>query len=248
VPSPTSPVPRRADARGPEPTGPSWGAADVVAGLAIGIVASTVAVAVALGVGDFDSLDDAPMWVFALLQLPLWLGLAGVPVYAARVKGRGLVEDFGARMRPRDVPIGLAIGVVAQLVVVPLVSWPLLWLLDEDAEELERRAREVTDRAEGAGIVLLVLVLVVGAPLVEELFYRGLTLRVIARRFGPVAAVAGSSVLFAVTHFHLLGLPALVAFGVIAGILVVRSGRLGPAVWAHAGFNLTTVILLLADR
>ena len=40
--------------------------------------------------------------------------------------------------------------------------------------------------------------------------------------------------------------PGLFAFGVVAAVLTQRTGRLGTAIWAHVGFNLTTVVLLLS--
>lgn len=227
---------------------PYWGLGDVAAGFAIGLVASTIAATIAVSAGDYEKLTDAPMWVFALLQLPLWFGLAGAPLYAATVKGCGLAEDFGARMRPIDVPVGLAIGVVTQLTLVPIISWPWLKLLGKDSHDLEDRARDITDRAHGGGVVLLVLVIVIAAPFVEELFFRGLTLRSFERRFGSTPAIAASAVIFGLSHFDGLGLPALVLFGAIVGTLAVRTGRLGPGIWAHVGFNLTTVVALLHNR
>lgn len=201
-----------------------------------------------LGVTGEDDLDDVPMWLYALAQTSQWLGLVGIPVLAARTKGNGLLSDFGATMQWRDVPTGLAIGIALQLVAVPLISWPWLELLDRSGDDLEERARDLTDRAHGFGLVMLVLVVVIGAPLAEELFFRGLALRAIERRAGVVAAVILSSVVFASTHFDLLSFPALVVFGAVMAVLVVRSGRLGPAVWAHVGFNATTIVLLLMDR
>ena len=34
----------------------------------------------------------------------------------------------------------------------------------------------------------------------------------------------------------------------VLSLLVHRSGRLGPAIWAHVGFNATTVVALLLAR
>ena len=58
-------------------------------------------------------------------------------------------------------------------------------------------------------------------------------------------ALIVSAVVFAAGHFQPLQFPALFAFGLVAGILAQRSGRLGPAIWAHVGFNATTTIALL---
>jgi membrane protease YdiL (CAAX protease family) len=183
-----------------------------------------------------------PLWLLTLLQVPLWVGMLGAVLYAAR-KGGGL-GDFGLRMEPRDVPVGLVVGFLAQVVLIPLVYWPLLRLLGDP--DVSAEARALTDRAHGFGVVLLVVLTIVGAPIVEELFFRGLLLRSLERRLRPVAAVAVSALVFALVHFQLLQFLALAMFGAIAGILAHRSRRLGPAIWAHVAFNATTVIALLA--
>jgi membrane protease YdiL (CAAX protease family) len=66
------------------------------------------------------------------------------------------------------------------------------------------------------------------------------------RRLGTGWAVAVSSLVFRIIHFQLYDLRALLAFSLVAALLTVRTGRLGPAVWAHVAFNLIAVISLLA--
>jgi membrane protease YdiL (CAAX protease family) len=190
-----------------------------------------------------------PLWLIAVLQAFLWLGLLGAPILAARRKGRGVVEDFGLRARPLDVPVGVVIGVVSQLVLVPGVSVPWILLLGKDLDQLSDSARELADKAtDPLGVVLLVLIVVIGAPIVEELFFRGLLQRSLLRRTGPMAAVAISSFVFGLTHFQLLQFPALVAFGAVLGTLAVRTGRLGPGIVAHMSFNAVTVIALVLSN
>ena len=92
--------------------------------------------------------------------------------------------------------------------------------------------------ADGAGGVAVVVVgVVLVAPFVEELFFRGLLLRALWGRMGRTATVVVSAVLFGLAHVQLLQLPALVAFGLVAGVLVVSTKRLAPAMWAHAAFT-----------
>ena len=86
-------------------------------------------------------------------------------------------------------------------------------------------------------VVLLYILLAAGAPLVEELFFRGLLLRGLLARLPGIPSVLVSAVLFAVAHFELLQFAGLAAFGAVLGLLSWRSGRLGPGVVAHATFN-----------
>jgi uncharacterized protein len=196
--------------------------------------------------GQVYDARPTPLWLVAILQAFLWLGLLGAPVLAARTKGNGVVEDFGLRFRPIDVPVGLVIGIVSQLVLVPIVSLPWIALLGKDLDDLDDSAQALADKAtDPLGVALLVVIVVLGAPVVEELFFRGLLQRSLLRRVAPVLAVGISALVFGVTHFQLLQFPALVAFGAILGFLALRTGRLGPSIVAHMAFNAVTVIALV---
>jgi membrane protease YdiL (CAAX protease family) len=225
-----------------------WGLGDVVLGLLAAVAASTFVGALALGATGEDELDDVPMWLYSLVQAAQYVGFIGIPVLATRLKGNGVVRDLGARMEWLDVPKGLALGVALQLVAVPLVSWPWVEILGKDTGELDDRARELTDRAHGFGLFMLTLVVVFGAPFAEELFFRGLGLRSFERRLGAVFGLIASAAVFSATHLDLLSLPALFVFGLVAGYLVQRTGRLGLAWFTHVGFNATTIVILVLDR
>ena len=51
-----------------------------------------------------------------------------------------------------------------------------------------------------------------------------------------------------VTSGAALQLPALVALGLILAVLVLRTGRLGPGIFAHGAFNAVTVVALALRR
>ena len=57
-------------------------------------------------------------------------------------------------------------------------------------------------------------------------------------------ALVVSALIFAGIHFELLLLPGLFVAGLLFGYLAQRSGRLGPAIFAHIGFNVATIVAL----
>ena len=233
-----------------EPTQPRrWGLGDVALGLAIGLVGSQLALAAILAASGrtVDQIDELPLALAALAQVGLWFGLLGAPLVATRTKGNGLVADLNLRARVADVWRGGIVGVLLQLVALPLLYWPILELLNKRASDLEGPARSLTERATGpVSSVLLILIVGIGAPVIEEIFYRGLFQGALLKRgMAPAPAIAISSVVFGVTHQQSLQLPALVLFGAVAGILAHRAGRLGPAIAAHVAFNMVTVLALL---
>ncbi len=183
---------------------------------------------------------------------------AGVLAQSHR-RGRPWRDVVGANtVRPIDLGAVL-LGVVLQFGVG--VAY---YLAGVDDDRVSGPARDLTDRTGGLGLgfVVLALFVVVGAPVFEELFYRGAVLNAVRRAFGcvdaprgfdlpTVAAIAISSIWFGVIHGQLLQLPALIAVGVVCAVARVRTGRLSTAILLHAGFNLTTVLALgiqLADR
>jgi membrane protease YdiL (CAAX protease family) len=227
-----------------------WGLGDVIAGWVIVYIGSIVwGIAVVAATGHAgEDFDDLPLGIVALAQLGLEAGFFLVPYVATKVKGNGIVADLGLRARWEDLWKGGLAGVVTQVVLIPLLYWPLLELLNKTADDLEGPAQTLTDRANTpVDIVLLVLIVGVMAPVFEEIFYRGLMQRSLLKRgLHPALAIGITSVVFAATHFQLLQLPGLAVAGAVFGTLAYRSGRLGPAIAAHLTFNMVTVIALLA--
>jgi hypothetical protein len=222
-----------------------WGLGDAVVGLLVGWLATAVVVAVWAGAKGTGS-GTPSLTALAIGEVGLWLGLFGAPLWASKRKGAGdLATDFGFSFRWSDL-VGVPIGVVCQLLLVPLIYLPLQQFINQ--RDLEEPVRKVTDSAHGAAFILLTIVVVVGAPIVEELFFRGLVLRSLQRRFGDAWAVVGSALVFGVAHFELLQLPALVELGIILGVMAVRTRRLGLGMFTHAGFNLVTMIALGLSR
>jgi membrane protease YdiL (CAAX protease family) len=191
--------------------------------------------------------DETALGALAAAQVGFWIGLISAVVVTSRRGGSGdLSRDFGLRFRAVDAPIGIASGLVAQLVIVPVLYLPLRSLIDEG--DLERPARELAEKAHGLGFLVFALVIAVVAPVVEELFFRGLVLRSLQRYMADGPAIVVSGLVFGASHFQLLQLPALALVGVLFAVLVVRTGRLGPAIWAHMAFNATTVAALALER
>ncbi len=190
---------------------------------------------------------QVPLWVTFVAQVPLWSAQFAVVVAISRVWGTGRWrDDYGVHVRPVD-GIGVVVGGILQLVFVPLLYKGLEvsgldGVLRIDVGEVESSARELTDQAHGLGIVLLVVLVVVGAPVVEELFFRGLVLRSLRNRYRDPIALVGSTVMFAAIHFNWTTFPALVMFGLVVGYAAQYTGRLGMPIAIHAGFNGTTLL------
>lgn len=209
-----------------------------------GMVLAGPLVAVAVD-ADFDALATEDL---AAVAAAGWAVSIVVLVYASRRWGTGdFLADYAVRFRPIDA-LGVPAGVLAQYAAVPLLYWPLqeLWPDTFSSEDVERRAQEMVDQADGALVVLLALVVVVGAPVVEELMYRGLLQRSLVGRIGPAFGLLAAGVWFALVHTEPVEYPGLLLAGLVFGAFVVATGRIGGAIVAHAAFNAAGLAMALS--
>lgn len=226
-----------------------WGLGDV----ALGVVAAQALVVVVAGVvmpaAGWRTTAEVPMWGQAVLQIPLWCGYVGAVILAG-TKGSGVVADFGLSFRPVDPLVGLPIGVVVQLLVLPLMYWPILRLSGQTSDDLSAPARALAHKAQSpVGWVVLTVIVVLGAPVVEELFFRGLLLRSLQKRgLSDTWSCVVCAAAFAAIHFEVLQFAGLFVIGLVLSVLAVRTGRLGPSIFVHAGFNAASVAILYLSR
>jgi hypothetical protein len=233
----------------------SFGLGEALVGLAVGFVLGTVFVSI------FGALSHHPNHpsgfgsdVASLVGL--WIGLVGSAIAAAVRNDRaaraltpgkqgtartGIFEllrrDYGLTIRPwPDIPLGIAVVWLLELPLAPFV--PHLFT------RLSQPAVSLTGNGKGAGLVVLGVLVCLGSPVVEELYFRGVLLRSIAGRLGglgpalgPVASVVLVGAVFGLVHFEPLQLLALAGFGMVLCVLAWRTGRLGPGIIAHLAFN-----------
>lgn len=229
---------------------PRWGWPEIVGGWVAANVLALLFSQIVIAAGDLPSdatLDDFTIAQTVIVQFGQWIPYLVVALVLTSLRGNGPVVDLGLRTRPSDVPIGLVIGVACQFVLVPVVTQPILWLTDRDIDDVEEAARTLVDKVDTPSETAMLLFMVaVMAPLVEELFYRGMIQRTLLRTLPAPAAVGITAVVFGAVHLQLLAFGALAAFGLVLGVLALRTDRLGLALWAHVGFNATTAIVLLS--
>lgn len=202
----------------------------------------SAAVLTASGVDDVDEIAIPTLFVAVAATWTAYL--VGMWAASRRFGSGDFVEDYQVRFRAVDV-VGVPIGVLTQLVVIPLVYLPLerVWPDTFSDDRLSETAEKLVDRASGATMVLLVLMVCVGAPVVEELVYRGLLQGSFAARFNQVLAWIAAAAWFALIHFRPVEFPGLFAFGLVAGACALATRRLGMSMATHVAFNVTGLLL-----
>ncbi|MFN2608697.1 MAG: lysostaphin resistance A-like protein [Acidimicrobiales bacterium] len=227
---------------------PRWGMGDAALGIVVGVLLSSVVASAWLAASGGTDLSLGGQ---ALSEIGLWVGLVGAPLWASWRKGAGrLSEDFGLRLRAPDLAVGVVVGVLGQALLVPVVAFLVSPLVGHP--DTSGPVNDLVSGAHGVGLAGVVAFVVLGAPMVEELFFRGLVLRSLQRRFPDAVAVPVSAVIFGLAHLQALSaggllvvVASLTALGVVLALLAARTGRLGPGMVAHAAFNAYTVWFLV---
>lgn len=216
-------------------------------GFVVGIMLAAIFVTLAASItGD----EDAPA-VFVAAFTGQWIAWAGAAWLASRVAGtRSFADDLGWRFERADVLRGA--GVAAAGLVAALVVQSVLSAINESY--VGSNTGFVEDQAGSlVGAIAVGVSTLIGAPILEELFFRGLLQRALARLRS--AAVIVQALVFGLVHTTpgeglgnigiVLGLA---TFGSVLGLAVRRWGRLGPAIIGHAMFNTLAVVPILLSN
>lgn len=211
-------------------------------------VATILAVAIQLLVGSRDRTgDNAPTWVFALAAIALWVPNLAMLAIVSRRRGTGnFIHDFSFRFCRRDL-LGIPIGIASQLLLVEIVTWPFREMFPDAYSngKIDKRATNLVEAAHGYWIVLLTVIVTIGAPIVEELVFRGFIQGGMQQRFRQTTALLVGAIWFTIVHVNPIEFPGLFAFAVVLGLCFMKTKRLGMSVWAHVAFNATALFLVI---
>ena len=205
---------------------------------------------VVISVLGYASADVVPTWVLALSALTLWGPYIGVLLWVSKRHGSGnFAQDFAIRFQVKDL-WGVPLGIASQLLLVVLVTLPFQLMFPSlfNKEAVEKRANDLFDAAQGGWIVLLFVIVVVCAPLVEEIVYRGFIQHNLAAAYGARISLFLASFWFAAVHLQLAEFPGLFAFALVLGLCFSRTKRLGLSIVTHVSFNATALTVMALTR
>lgn len=210
-------------------------------------VGASFASLVVLTVTGQQSGQDIPMWALAMNVLAMWsVYLYFLPRFLP-FSETPLQRDYISWFSMRDVWWGIPLGVGSQLILMNLVNWPLAQLFPEQfsPERISERAEDIASMAPGWWAVLLVVVVVLGAPVVEEIVYRGSLQTRLVQGFGAPVGIFVTSLLFALIHLAPVEIPGLFVFALVLGIARHKTGTLGLPIVTHLAFNATGLSLVM---
>jgi membrane protease YdiL (CAAX protease family) len=160
--------------------------------------------------------------------------------YAVR-RAHCTLQDYLGLNSPQRRDI--ALGLLALAVLIPLID--LISYLAGHAVTPKFVTDLYTSSRDSSSLWLLALALVVAAPLVEEIVFRGFLLPgLAASRLRPGGALLFTSILWALLHgqYQPFYLAQIVVLGIVFGWLRVRSGTTTLTVGLHATVNLVSLV------
>jgi membrane protease YdiL (CAAX protease family) len=221
-----------------------WGLADVLIALALSLLVPSLVVGLLLAAG---APKNGTIIILASLLSP-WVGFGLWPALATRRRGNGPHIDLGLAFTREDFRWGILGGCAALAIgsVVALITEHFTGPFDSAAGSAISNAH-----VPRLVVILFAVLAVAGAPVMEELCFRGLTFTALARfseQHGwppiPVASVV-SAALFAAIHLEPIRFPLLLSIGLVLSVVRAKTGRIGPTILAHGINNLIPVIGLL---
>jgi membrane protease YdiL (CAAX protease family) len=174
-----------------------------------------------------EPLYDSSFFVASVVGLGMMVGVAFLVALGVRKR-----ELFALR-RPRSWPraTGYSFLILVGIFVLGALVSPFL-----DPGEEQGLLPEDWPPPDAAVFALNAAAVVIGAPLAEELFFRGLGYSLL-ERFGRWAAIVLVGIAFAIDHGLLQAFPALFVFGCALAWLRSRTDSVYPGVLLHSAFN-----------
>ena len=118
-----------------------------------------------------------------------------------------------------------------------LAQFPALMALLELHHPLTRELRALASQTGGGSAGSYYLVLAVLPAVCEELAFRGFILMGLLRVFRPFTAVLLSAFLFSLYQMNVFQFAPHFVFGIVLGVLVLRTGSVLPAILFHLVYN-----------
>ncbi len=183
---------------------------------------------------------------FVIAMLAIQSAIPIAAIYLVIIRWRGLSwSALGFRPAPRH---WYGYAVLIALLTLPAVA--LVNLLTQGLVGVPFRNPQLDllapDGFTWRGLIGMIVMVGIVAPIVEEVVFRGLLYGWLRRHIGVAAGAVVSAVVFAAVHGIPVLLPALAVTGLVLAIVYERSGSLWPPIIVHGIFNTMMTVALYA--
>ena len=142
---------------------------------------------------------------------------------------------------------GFLMGVILLASIVWLAGWPD-FVKENFGGGLQESVKAIRETNDIALIAAMISAAVIGAPIAEEIIFRGYLYPVAKKYTSQWFAVLFTGVLFGVVHMNLMGFPQLALIGILLAILYEITGSLWVPIFCHMAFNGMSMSLMLLSK
>jgi len=215
---------------------PRWPALFALYGFLVGITGTLLLVGIGAAVAGVDGNGDSPSFVVlsTLVQNTVFVCTA---VLFASFVCRPRPWHFGLRRTPFRRALGWAAAGIVTFYVLAAIYTALV------PTDVKQGVTKDLGADQGTlGLIVAGLMVMVVAPVGEELFFRGFFYRALRSRFSMIGAAVLDGLLFGIIHYNfdgadaLLLLPPLALLGFIFCVVYEKTGSIFPSIGMHA-FN-----------
>lgn len=159
-------------------------------------------------------------------------------VYVTRKYKLNIYSDF-RQCNPKNTILLVALVILIYFVIVPLVNLETYSKLIRtgylsynwfDSNLLSNRN------------LILFLNIVLIAPVLEEIIFRGIVLKLFLRKYSAINAIVLSSLIFSVSHFKPIGFLYLFVYGLLFGYAYIKTNSLIISIFCHSMINFLSQI------
>lgn len=166
--------------------------------------------------------------------------LLALGLLAARRSGQGIKAALRLRSPAGLSPLYYLLAVLAMLAVSDVSDRVIALTHAAEVSVIGLIGGAITGASWPAFVVLALLI--TGAGVSEEIFFRGYIQTRLATRWRSWSAIVVTAALFGAMHFDLIHTPFALLAGLCLGWLAERSGSILPSMLAHCVNNLVSVV------
>jgi membrane protease YdiL (CAAX protease family) len=181
-----------------------------------------------------DPVNYLPVYLLAMIALSSLLLLCMLRLIMPRTspielfKGRKILET--------------TLILYVALVPIQILVWGYGWILGDAGFNSPSNPFMFVES--GTDLVPVFIAVVVIAPLIEELFFRGYLFKLFEDKLGENPAVILTSVLFAAAHFNIFTFLPILVMGGLMGWARKRTGSIVPSLVLHMANNLIALLVV----
>lgn len=168
---------------------------------------------------------------------------AALAILITTLRGNGPRIDLRLQWSWRSAGVGALFGVGGLLLTLPAAA---VWIVivGEDANSAVGNAFGDVRGTWGWAVIVFAVVVIV-APVCEEIVYRGLLWGAVDRHWGRWPALLVTTVVFAVAHLEWTRAPLLLVVALPIGLARLYGGNLAASIVAHQVTNLLPGLVLM---